>query len=177
MSAEIIIASDSHGRSDVLHQLQKAYPEADLFLHCGDLEDSPTKFPGWVFVRGNNDWEPDMPEDRVLKIMNHKIYVCHSHRLPYRDKDKALAVQALENGCDIAIYGHTHVSKIERVNGVLEINPGSLLFPRDGNPPSYARLILHDDGQTEAEIIFEPDWPFQESREDKKKNRGWNWFW
>ncbi len=176
MSAQIIIASDSHGRSDVLKKLQKAYPHADLFIHCGDLEDSPSGFPGWIFVRGNNDWNPEIPDERKLKIMGHGIYICHSHLLPYRDRAKALAYRALENGCDIALYGHTHVSKIERIHGVLEINPGSLLFPRDGNPPSYAVLNISDDGQTEAKIIFEPDWPFHDDPEEKK-SRGWKWFW
>lgn len=174
MSAEIIIASDSHGRSEVLHDIEKAYPDADLFVHCGDLEDSASNFPKWVFVRGNNDWNVDMPSERVLRIMGHGIYITHSHLFGYRDRDKAMAAAAREHNCDIVLYGHTHVSKIERVNGVLEINPGSLLLPRDGNPPSYAVLKLDDDGQTEARIVFEPDWPFEEDVREKKRFR---WFW
>lgn len=42
MSTEIIVASDTHGRGDLLRELERAYPRADLFLHCGDLEESPS---------------------------------------------------------------------------------------------------------------------------------------
>lgn len=173
MSSEIIIASDSHGRSDILPLLQKAYPNADLFLHLGDLEDNPGAFPGWVFVRGNNDWQGDMPSERVISIQGHKIYMTHSHLFPYSRREESLARTALEHCCDICLYGHTHVSNITRKNGVLLINPGSLLMPRDGNEPSYARLILHDDGQTEAEILFEDDWPIEQVKKEKKRF----WFW
>ena len=35
---KIIVVSDSHGRDDLLYDLQLQYPQADAFLHCGDLE-------------------------------------------------------------------------------------------------------------------------------------------
>lgn len=178
MAFEMIVASDSHGRSDLLEKLEKAYPNADLFVHCGDLEDSPENFPHWVFVRGNNDWTGNMPDVRKLSINGHGIYVIHSDRYNYRQRERVLADQAKKNGCDIALYGHTHCSNIDTVDGVLEINPGSMWMPRDGNPPSYARVIIEDDGTVKPEIIFEPDWPFDSARKpkkDKKERRHWFW--
>lgn len=175
MSQEIIIASDSHGRSDLLQKLEEAYPHADLFLHCGDLEDNPGQFHNWVFVRGNNDWTGEMPDSRRLTVGGHHIFMTHSDHFRYSNREAALAQQAKKEGCDIALYGHTHCSAIEEVNGVLEINPGSLWLPRDGNLPSYARLILSDDGKAEAEIIFQDAWPFDPSKPRKERKKRWFW--
>lgn len=176
MSHEIIIASDSHGRSDLLEKLEQAYPHADLYLHCGDLEDNPGAFLNWVFVRGNNDWTGDMPDVKKLKVGGHGIYMIHSDRLRYSNRNIALAQNAIKNNCDIALYGHTHCSKVETVDGVLEVNPGSLWLPRDGNLPSYARMVISDQGDVSVEIIFQDQWPFDPAKPKKEKKKK-RWFW
>lgn len=160
MSREIIVASDTHGASRYLHELEQAYPHADLFLHCGDLEDYPDNYPAWIFVRGNNDFLPSMPDSRVVKVGGVSVYMTHSHRLSYHHRLQQLAAAAKENGCRIALYGHTHRPSIEEVNGVICINPGSMLLPRDGRSPSYARIVIDDDGKIQARILRQEDWPF-----------------
>lgn len=68
---------------------------------------------------------------------------------------------ANQNGCDIAIYGHSHKAFIEEINGVLVINPGSLLRSRDGRGISYIVLTL-DKNQVDAKLVFwmnRPDQP------------------
>lgn len=177
MSTEIIVASDTHGRGDLLRELERAYPRADLFLHCGDLEESPKQYPRWVFVRGNNDYyvtQDEMPDTRVLRINGHGILMCHSHTFSYSGRIKAMVEYAKKNRCDIVLYGHTHVSCIEERDGVLVINPGSMRLPRDGTSPSYARIVIDDDGTVHPEIIHEENWPFLDPwKKDGKKH----WFW
>lgn len=172
MKAEIIVTSDTHGRTEYLPALRRAYPKASLFLNCGDLEDDPSKCPGWVFVRGNNDWNPDIPDERIIVIAGHKIFMTHSHYFPYARREEKIAAYAREKGCDIAVYGHTHVGKISRIHDVLLVNPGSMRLPRDGKDPSYAIIDIEDDGSVNARLVYMDDWPFPVER---PKKGGWFW--
>ena len=52
---KVVVVSDSHGRDDLLYDLQEQYPNADAFLHCGDVEAPQENFPGYLIVQGNND--------------------------------------------------------------------------------------------------------------------------
>ena len=49
--------------------------------------------------------------------------------------------EARENKCDILVYGHTHVKKLEKKDNLIILNPGSPSRPRD-YAPSFA--ILED---------------------------------
>lgn len=170
MKAQLIVASDTHGRNDVLRKLEEAYPTADVFIHCGDLEDDATNYRRWVFVRGNNDWDYTMPSQRILNIAGVRIYVCHSHRFGYHNREEQLIRAAKENGCSVAIFGHTHVPMTKEEKGVWLINPGSMTWPRDGKSPAYA-VVTIEDGKVSAKIIHAEDWPF----ETVKKKKGL-WF-
>ncbi len=171
MKAEIIIASDTHGRNDVLEKLEQAYPKADLFIHCGDLEDYASNYPHWVFVRGNNDLDYDMPEYRILNIADVRMYVVHSQYFGYYNRERMLVAQGKKENCQVVIFGHTHVPMAKKEDGVWLINPGSMTYPRDGRTPCYARMIIEDDGSIHVDLIHQEDWPFElESRNRKKKS-------
>lgn len=169
MKAEIIIASDTHGRNEVLHQLEQAYPKADLFVHCGDLEDYASDYPHWVFVRGNNDLDYDMPDSRIINIAGVRMYITHSHHFGYYDREHRLAAQGRRENCQVVIYGHTHVPQAEKVDGIWLINPGSMTFPRDGNTPCYAKMIIEDDGSIHVDLIHQEDWPFTIEPKTRRK--------
>lgn len=171
MKAEIIVTSDTHGKTEYLNELRKAYPKAALFLNLGDLEDDPRNAPRWICVRGNNDWLPSLPTERIIPCAGHRIFMTHSHFFPYARREEKIAAVARDKGCDIALYGHTHVGSIAHINGVLVVNPGSMRLPRDGKQPSYARLVIEDDGSVQAELIYMDDWPF----EVKRSQNGWFW--
>ena len=53
---KIVVVSDSHGKNDILNAIREKHPDAGLFIHCGDLEDDPMFYPGYIVVRGNNDY-------------------------------------------------------------------------------------------------------------------------
>lgn len=169
MRTEIIAASDTHGSTDLLQQLELAYPRAEFLIHCGDLEDETYKIPNWLIVKGNNDWNLQVPSQRIISVgQGISIFVCHSHQFGYYKREEKIAAKAKEYGCQIALFGHTHCGLIEEVNGVLLVNPGSMAWPRDGKEPSYARIVI-EDGKIHAELIYRSQWPFQE----KKKK----WYW
>ena len=67
------------------------------------------------------------------------------------EDEKRFGIQ-IDSLCDIVCFGHTHASMIHKMDGVFLLNPGSVTFPRDGKPRSYA--ILDVDKEIHAKIIF-----------------------
>ncbi|MBR6444660.1 MAG: metallophosphoesterase family protein, partial [Firmicutes bacterium] len=51
---------------------------------------------------------------------------------------------------------HTHAAVHEEIDGIHIINPGSLSYPRDGNPGSYA-LITTGPDSFDCRIIYLKD--------------------
>lgn len=63
--------------------------------------------------------------------------------------------EAKSRGCDIAIFGHTHRPLIEKHDGFLCINPGSLSFPRQENRrPSYVIMEIDDKDEIKAVVNY-----------------------
>lgn len=155
----IIVASDTHGRTNILDLIPYYYEDVETFIHCGDVGKDPEYFEKWTFVSGNNDFMHYLPEAIRVEAGSHRIFVIHSDQCSYRNRKKDLVKLAKKYECDIVCYGHTHVSDIDQIDGITLINPGSIRLPRDGNPCSYCVLTLEDDNIT-ADIVFEDEWPF-----------------
>jgi len=97
----------------------------ELILHCGDISsqeiiDEATKyFNGDIkFVKGNADFNLDLPEKIDLELENKKISFCH-----FPEIAKKLAQSGKY---DLVFYGHTHKAWEEKINGCRMINPGEL---------------------------------------------------
>ena len=150
---KIIVVSDSHGKEGVLEQVVKTHPDADAYLHCGDIEDYAESYPQYIIVQGNNDIFYDHPEQRIISLKNHRILMVHGHTFSYSRRLEEMAKAAIENNCDIVCYGHTHVAADETINGVRLLNPGSLRYSRDGRPPSYLVMTI-DDTHVDVEFVF-----------------------
>lgn len=161
---QIIVASDSHGNDHALISLLEEYPNADYFLHCGDLE-SMSQYPPFQYVRGNNDYYGELPDTLIVEAQNHRILVTHSHMM-YHHREEKLAVLAKEKNCDIVCYGHTHIAKLDIIDGITILNPGSLWRSRDGRPPSYAIVTITGE-RVDVEFKF--------LEEKKEKNRFFFW--
>lgn len=164
---KIVVVSDSHGRDEALEYVLKQHPDADAYIHCGDIEAEEGLFPSFLTVRGNNDLFCDYPDERVVPAGVHRIFVVHSHQFIYSKRSEKMAEAAKERGCDIVCYGHTHVANDETVDGVRLINPGSLWRSRDGRGPSYAILTIDGD---DIDVVFE----FLPQKQKQKKSR---FFW
>ena len=140
----IVAVSDNHGWMEPISRLPSMFPEADYFLHCGDSREPARRYGPYAQVRGNNDFY-DVPEYRVLSIGSHRIFLTHGTRLVYIGSCVYLAKKALEHGCDIALFGHTHVFCDQTAEGVRCLNPGSIWHNRDGSDPSYMLIELEED--------------------------------
>ena len=152
------VISDTHGDFDTLYEIVRQNEDCDLFIHLGDGEDefrdvqSAFFNKAFIFIKGNNDWE-DHPQNLVTELGGKKFYMCHGHRFERAKLKDHLSATAKVNGCDVALFGHTHVPFNEEVNGVLLFNPGSAALPRGGNAPTYGIITVNDDGSIEAEHI------------------------
>jgi hypothetical protein len=47
---------------------------------------------------------------------------------------------AKNNGCKIILYGHTHIKKIEELDGLYIINPGSITKPRNKESNTFLEI-------------------------------------
>ena len=157
-----MIASDIHGSAYYCEKLLEAYKreQADRLLILGDIlyhgprNDLPRDYaPKKVIemlnavadritcVRGNCEAEVDQMvlnfpcmSDTAVVLDDESgvsMYMSHGHiyspeKLPPMPKNS------------VFLSGHTHVLSIERKNGMLCLNPGSISLPKGGNPKSYA---------------------------------------
>ena len=155
----IILCSDNHGNRDCLAFLKQTYPDADLFVHCGDTELSEKEMDGFLFVRGNHDfyYGRNVPDHRILEAGGHRIYICHGHLdiLIYFHYDQ-MAKHAKQNGCDTVFFGHMHVCQDFTENGIRMINPGSISYSRDGSGKSYMIVTLTPDEVKAERMTYTP---------------------
>ena len=114
----IVVISDTHKRSDIVEKILYSQPEAtDVFFlgdHADDIEDLQYIFPDKIFhiLSGNCDYFSSFPSSAVATVGGVKIFYTHGHTLSVKYGTERLLESAKQNGCKIALYGHTHISKI-----------------------------------------------------------------
>ncbi len=132
------VVSDTHGllRPEVV----KALRGVERIVHAGDvgspsvLEELGAIAPV-VAVRGNNDrgaWASRLPVTEVVEVGEALLYLIHD--LGELDLDPVAA------GFHAVVSGHSHRPKIERRDGVLYLNPGSIGPRRFKLPIAFALL-------------------------------------
>lgn len=163
---KILLISDTHG---VLEKTSKIieYEKADIVLHMGDIGYDEHWLPSVVYVKGNNDRDSKQPKERELVFEHHKIYMTHGdlyesevmrkiHDLYGTEFEVEVCMRIFEDvmlevgklkQADIVCFGHTHYPLVREKDGILLINPGSLLFSSDGKTVTYAILTLHKDSK------------------------------
>ena len=144
--------ADTHGAADQVEKIIRANEGADIFIHLGDGEREVAtmlrKYPDIDFrgVRGNCDFGMDFPDFIVVEAGEHRIFCCHGHRYGVKNGTELLRSLARDNGCDAALFGHTHERFIASEGGIDIMNPGSCSSPRDGNKPSYGYIDITENG-------------------------------
>jgi len=157
MPLTFLVASDTHGRADLLLEaFRRARPDGVLFLGDGlrDLNVLPADITLRA-VRGNCDWtaREDAPPVRVEEIAGYRVYMTHGHLQGVKLSLDAAIENAVAAGADVLLYGHTHVpfektcpvgsliGETVLIKPLLVLCPGSLGQPPDGHP-SFATLTL-----------------------------------
>lgn len=152
---KITVISDTHRNFDVLYDIVRKNLDSDTFIHLGDGEnefyDVQSAFydKPFIYIKGNCDYGSYRP-NLVTELGGKRFYMCHGNAFDRVKLKEYLAATAAANGCDIALFGHTHVPCCENVNGVLLFNPGSPSLPRGGNPPTYGIITVSPNGSVNA---------------------------
>lgn len=127
----VLVLSDSHGDRWRLLKAIDAQPEAKYIIHLGDgaqdmegLENLPGKIT--LQVRGNGDFDPDIPYSLHGKIAGVSYFACHGHMEFVKYGDQTLWEKARDFGASLVLYGHTHQAVTEYRDGVWLMNPGSV---------------------------------------------------
>jgi len=155
-----IVVSDTHRNYTGLHGIVKNNDKADLFIHLGDgrleVNDVMRDFPekNFVFVKGNCDYySPEAPRETIVNMNGVKVLCTHGDLYRVNAGTETLAEHAKAAGCQVVLYGHTHVYSTEHRDGIYLMNPGSITTPRGKNPPSYGVLEIEDGGRIKMDII------------------------
>ena len=147
----IAVISDSHRRTQVLDKILASQPAARYVFFLGDnisdIEDFEFLYPDKKFfaVSGNCDFASMVPSVGVETVAGKKILYTHGHTFNVKYTTENLKRTAMQNGCDIVLFGHTHISKILYEDGIYIVNPGSCSSPREGRA-SYAVIDITDSG-------------------------------
>src|ERR1700722_19787492 len=140
MVFRIGIISDTHGllRPEAVRRLSGV----DYIVHGGDIgrPDIIAELRGIApvtAIRGNvdkGDWADDYTDTELVRLAARSIFVLHDL--------KALRIDPVASGIDVIVSGHTHVPKIDTVDGVLYLNPGSAGRRRFKLPITLATLDI-----------------------------------
>lgn len=151
----IIVISDTHRQQKELIEKLRELDKADLILHLGDnVEDGENlaKIFGveTLIVRGNGDFDPEYPYDRLIDVEGRRIFMTHGHRYNARSGFMSLYYKGLENQADIVLYGHTHIPVNVNEKGIIIMNPGSPSLPRQiERIETFGLIEINDDIKTE----------------------------
>ena len=147
----IVVISDSHKNTRVIDKILSCEPQAKHVFFLGDnvsdIEDFEFLYPDKTFysVSGNCDYMSTAPCVNIALIGNKKILYTHGHTYGVKYGTEKLIESAKNNGYDIVLYGHTHISKILYEEGIYIVNPGSCSQPRESKA-SYAVIDITDKG-------------------------------
>ena len=154
----ILIMSDSHGRNEnvelAIAQVREEIGEFQMLIHLGDVGDareieSLAGVPCYI-GRGNTDYDAKLLNANVIEASGHRIFATHGHLYQVDMRLDLLRFAALENDCDIAMYGHTHVPYLEEdPDDITILNPGSISKPRQADH-RYTYMVMEIDDEDEV---------------------------
>ena len=134
------VFSDTHGNTALmLETVRRVRP--DVLIHLGDHErdaqELRREFPEIPLycVRGNCDLCSFAPDTDIVPLGSVKAFITHGHlyHVEYNRVD-SLVYAAQEQGCRVAMFGHTHSAYEHYEDGLYLLNPGSCAAPRGGRP-------------------------------------------
>lgn len=157
---KILIVSDSHGECFFLERAILRAAPMDYMIHLGDVEGDEeyireiAQCPVYI-VAGNNDFFSREPREQMIQLGNYHILLTHGHRYGVYSGLEVLKKKGLELGAHIAMYGHTHMPRIDLDGEIWTINPGSISRPRqEGRKPSYIIMEIDPFGKAHFELQY-----------------------
>lgn len=154
---KVAVFSDSHDNNELMIEaVRRCRPDAIVHLgdHANDAEELRREYPEIPLynVRGNCDLFSltNAPDKAVITLGPVKAFITHGHlyHVDYNRVD-SLVYAAQEQGCTLAMFGHTHSALHETVGGVTVVNPGTA---GRGRRLTWAMLTIFDNGGIGVDI-------------------------
>lgn len=131
----ILVFSDTHNDINLCINIINNIP-ADMIIHAGDYvsdaEDLKSIFPDKDirYVKGNGDYFTKAPGRLIIEVDGVRILVVHGHeqRVKYEPGYNSLISLAEDEECDVAVFGHTHITEEDYIKGIKLLNPGSAKY-------------------------------------------------
>lgn len=154
---KILVVADTHGNYLAPLEIFKE-TGAEMLIHLGDeIDDACTlelilERPV-IKVPGNCDPGSKEPRELLQTITGNRFFMTHGDLYRVKNGLSRLIEKAKSLRAAVALFGHTHVPLIHKQDGVLLINPGTLMAGSDAK--SYALLDVNHFKIT-SEIIHLP---------------------
>ena len=133
------LISDTHipdRMRELPEKVFEAFKDVEMILHAGDVTSQEViekleEIAPVTAIQGNTDRIVglNLPKTAVVEAEELKIGVIHGEVYPRADTQQ-LHYLAKQLDVDILVSGHSHQPKVEKVEDVLLINPGSPTVPR-----------------------------------------------
>lgn len=132
--------SDSHNViiESQIHEI-KRQGKFDMLIHCGDKYNDAEKFAeklnieSILSVPGNCDYNISNRELTIMPVIEgRKFIITHGHLYNVKANMRSLIEYSKKHKADIVLYGHTHRAHNEILGNILYFNPGSTIFPKNG---------------------------------------------
>jgi putative phosphoesterase len=148
------LVSDTHG---VLPpRVFVALAGVTRILHAGDIGSSAVlddlaRIAPVTAVRGNTDVDYELalrlPSFSVTDVDGVRFALTHI-------KGRAIGLEdARRRGCDVYVYGHTHISAVTDDDGLWVVNPGSPSRARNGSGHSVAVVEVSAGEVLSVEVV------------------------
>jgi uncharacterized protein len=182
---KIGVISDTHGMTGPWLKAMRLFEGAGLIIHAGDVLYHPPRIlpaEGYelpelarlinespipiVIARGNCDSEvyeellqvPVQAPYTVVQQGDVRIVVTHGHLM---DREGMIRT-GQKYHASVLISGHTHFPVLEKVDGLILLNPGSPAIPKfekDGRPTGSVAVITENDisivSVEDGSVLFE----------------------
>lgn len=130
----IVVISDTHKSNKYINLAKNLMKDADILIHLGDnVEDVDIlseEFNGEIYaVAGNCDFTSKYPKEHILEVNGRKIFYTHGDLYGVKSSLTNIYYRGRELGVDIVLFGHTHQHVVERIEGLILMNPGSISLP------------------------------------------------
>ncbi|MDR3596584.1 metallophosphoesterase [Clostridium sp.] len=131
----IAVVSDTHRMGKYINLAKEVVKQADILIHLGDnIEDVEVLergFGGKVYaVAGNCDYSSKYPKEGIIEVNGKKIFFTHGDLYGVKSSMNNIYYRGRELSVDIVLFGHTHQQMIEKEQGIIFMNPGSISLPR-----------------------------------------------
>lgn len=127
----IAVFSDTHGDNTSMLNIVESNKNIKAVIHCGDVADDIDSLKMCFHnlpvygVRGNNDFFTNYPRELICEIGGLNFFITHGHFYSVKMGRTLIKSACKDFGCDICVYGHTHIASLSEENGIIVLNPGS----------------------------------------------------